>query len=189
MKTKQLVVSIVTLVTLMVGIFAWHLYNTYFSADNIDVEPMPLVEQMPERVEPAIPPGASSSVVATTTKTWQMTPEVLKRLQERWAIPGTSAIGTSTKDYWLGYSVELASFSITITSEPAAEYRVAAEKELLDALSITQEQACTLNMLATRQTELTDPEYYKNYQVIGLSFCPGSVSDEELSLPHIDDPF
>lgn len=180
-QTKQLPVvfgiAVAVLLALLLGIFLL----------NDTKQTVPASEMRPQGSTVPDVTRNTSNEVATTTPTipatmvaWEMTPEILQRLEQRWVRYDESFVGTSTPHYSIGYSNLFNIFSITILAEPSAVYRDAARQELLTALGVGGEVLCQLNIKVTRSTELTD---YKNFQEIGLSPCQGSISDENLELP------
>jgi len=72
--------------------------------------------------------------------------------------------------YEMAYIAKDSSFILSITASPVGPTTLAAEKELLRVLDITEEEACRLNV-SVGIPHFADPELSgKQY---GLSFCPG----------------
>jgi len=73
-----------------------------------------------------------------------------------------------TPDYHLFYIPDQELFYVSITSYPYNEFRPLAEKQLLQSLGITREEACMLNVDLTTTTR-ANPD--KAGEVYGSSFC------------------
>lgn len=151
-----------------------------FQATSTPGELLPISTERPKSSasstteKPEAPPGT----------VWKMTDEVERSLRVRWPRGTDEVIGHDTRFYNVEYSTLFKWFAIMIFAEPSAQYRKEAEAELLAATGMTEAQACGFEVYVQRVTELTGP---KNFQDIGLSFCPGSVSDADLLRPYYEE--
>ncbi len=131
------------------------------------------------------PASSTTEIVEDDTNTvWSMTDGVMDTLRAEWPREVEDVIGHDTPHYVIEYSKRFDWFSILIFAEPAAQYRKEAESELLRLTGMSQAQACNFKVYVQRSTDLTGP---KDFQDIGLSFCPGSVSDIELLSPYFSE--
>lgn len=112
--------------------------------------------------------------------TLPLSEERLEHLKTIWQVVdknGTIVDGSrNNSNYSLSYRKEIGNFWSTIVSEPAAQYRHEMEDALREALEMSDEEICALDIEVVRRTDLT----LGNVQRIGLSFCPGSMSDASL---------
>jgi len=121
----------------------------------------------------------STQIIPVSTQVPVISEEVWQHIRSTWSDGGDEGqlrYGGGG-DYSLNYSRRFNQFNSTITNEPAALYRAKMEEELMAALQgMSPEMVCKLNIKVGRNTDKTAYEY----QEIGLSFCPGSLSDEDL---------
>jgi hypothetical protein len=100
---------------------------------------------------------------------------MLQRLSNRWTITdGKTFVGTTTKDYSIVYVYKWNYYNIAIVTEPVGQYRKIAEEELITALGMSRDTICDLPIYVQRTTAEND----FGFELIGLSFCPGSVDLE-----------
>ncbi len=162
-------------------------YLAYQQRNSIDPRATSTPEEfLPVSTERPKPNASSTNQKPEVPQSveWKMTDEVEKMLRTRWSRGTEEVIGYDTRSYNVEYSVVFDWFSIFIFAEPSAQYRKEAEAELLAATGMTETQACNFKVYVKRVTDLTGP---KNFQNIGLSFCPGSVSDADLLKPYYEE--
>ncbi len=181
------ILILILIVTFLIAITAF-MYITLRKGDSGDQYIASSTDELVLPRSPSRPtttPSTSTIPVQKPTMSWSMTSETENTLRARWTRVSQGVIGHDTSGYVIEYSRYFKWFSILIISEPAAQYRKEAEAELLAATSMSEEQACDFEIYVQRSTELTG---LKDFQDIGLSFCPGSVSDEQLLIPSFDEP-
>jgi hypothetical protein len=179
-------IKIYGIIAIVLVLFGAVLY--FLTRTNSTMVPATPVGETPTPF-PIIPGEDSSNIgqiPVTSTTTASSTPlyvpaELYTTLSACWYVFNEYLVGTSTHDYTLSYSARHDEFRSTIMDEPSAEYRRVVEDELRNALNLSDEEICALPVHVHRRTELTGQ---RDFQRIGLSFCPGSVSDEELLLPY-----
>lgn len=79
--------------------------------------------------------------------------------------------------YTLSYLMDEDIFHGQVNREPAAKYRSLLETELLRVIGRPPEAICTLNIEVMRAPETPAHDFQK----VGLTFCPDSLSDEQLA--------
>ncbi len=127
----------------------------------------------PSGTNPITTSTSSYTSTATSSKTYDgaVTEEQFVALKKRWTIADSDGllVGTSTNDYALSYSREYDMFNISIISDPPEEWQRIVEQELLHALDITEQEACTLQVVVGWKTWSTNNEFIQK----PLSFCSG----------------
>lgn len=112
--------------------------------------------------------------------------ELFNVLKDEWVmLDSYSGLVANVKnEYNINYTKRYDEFRIEIKKEPAENYRREVEESLRTLLKVSNEELCTLQIFVMRRTELTGDIYFQD---IGLSFCPGSVSDTELLKPYYEE--
>jgi len=80
---------------------------------------------------------------------------------------------TSTPTFSIMYLEADQSFSVSLNDEPLKDVRNAAERYLMTALGISEQEMCALNYALG--TTVSVNEAYGSVTNLGFSFCPGAV--------------
>jgi len=83
--------------------------------------------------------------------------------------PNSDVEYKKTADYYFDYYANNQLFVITLTNRDIKTARENAEKDFLNTLQISKEQACKLNIQLGVPFSINEAAAGKNY---GLSFCP-----------------
>lgn len=85
---------------------------------------------------------------------------------------GQTVAIAQTSTYSIAYNVLYSSFVITILAPPLEANREAAEHVFLNALGISEQDACSLDIYEGVPASVSDQDSGRPY---ALSFCPGAV--------------
>lgn len=172
---KKMILVIVVASIIIVALVAW------MFIPSTPTTPTPVTPVTPP-IMPITPPPFTQPVSSTSTSVipWSMSTEILKKLENAWVRNDDSFIWIRKENYTLGYSNLFDVYTIGVISEPADVYRHEAEQDLLQTLEISEAQMCLLDVNVIRSTELTLVRGPKEFQTIGLSFCPDGLSDAEV---------
>lgn len=150
MKKIIIIITSIIIVTVLVNIILL----------NKKKEPVPVSTITPTKVSFVVPTGETIKISQVEVKNFYQS-LVNKNNQE-------DALIIDNENYQITYLAQFNKFLITILNPSFTEIKIEAENIFLDALEITKDQACNLNV------EISTPNFVNQEyagEVFSLSFC------------------